>query len=231
MGVSYSRMDRFRNYPFGFMPNDNFYPSAPPPSAPPAPETKPTTESAVNLRMDDGEWNRTLFPTEKSRILFQVFEKMQPCINKCIFSRFGNVNEMLLNYCYVYDEVHCIIVKNMKTTGYPPSVFSAAVHQYVMHRNLNKDPTWRVLSGVFEYTAMEIAAEISLKAKEVKKNENEAAKTISWWLWNRGADDSSMHPHEMIKETHAKVHSSHDKLEELDDKLQKRIDQIRTMKG
>ena len=196
-----------------------------------SPSAPPQRASFVK---DDAEWNRTLFPTDKAAMLFKVFEMMQPCINKCIFNRFGSVNEMMLNYCYVYEEVHCIIAKNIKRTGYPPSVFSAAIHQYVMHQGLNKDPTWRILCGVFEYTAMEMSAQLSalkaqreMKEREVKtKPEGEAAAMFQEWLRHF----SGRHPHEMIQETHEKVHASHDKLEEMDRKLQQLIEQMQSMK-
>lgn len=198
-----------------------------------------STQNAVapnaNPMNDDREWNRTMFSDEKARILFQMFERMRGCINRCIFSRYGSVNEMLISYKLVYEEVNNIITKNMRDTNYPPSVFSAAVHQHVMHNNLNKDPTWRVLSGVFEYTAMEIAAEIEARRVKDKPDANEAAndaandaeKTISWWLWHKTGD--SKHPQDVMRETHEKVHASHDKLVELDNKLQIILNQIQNM--
>lgn len=183
---------------------------------------------------DDTEWNRTMFSAEKAQLLLRVFEMMQPCINKCIFSRFGNVNEMMLNYCYVYDEVHCIIAKNMKKTGYPPSVFSAAIHQYVMHKGFNKDPTWRILSGVFEYTAMEIAAQLSAtsalkaqkEAKERKVSPDDHAALLEWLRSISGKKQ----PHEMIAETHGKVHATHEKLEAMERNLELILNQIKNMK-
>ena len=217
-------------YRFRYDPTSGFVPIPMEDSSPAQNVT--TTETKTDYMKDDKEWNRTLFPVPKAQILFHVFDMMKGCINKCIFCKFGNVNEMLLNYNYVYDEVHCIIVKNMRATGYPPSVFSAAVHQHVMHNNFNRDPTWRVVSGVFEYTAMEIAAEIEAsKAKEIRKavNANDAAKTIYSWLWNGTGREDSKHPHDMIKETHEKVHATHDKLEELDNKLQKLFNIIQEM--
>ena len=188
--------------------------------------------ATVTLNQDE-EWNRTLFPQEKANKLFEIFEAMRPCIQKCMLQRYANAREMAMNYCALYDQCHAIIWKNMKNkfSGYPPSVFSAAVHTYVMHQGYYIDPKWRVICAVFEYTSMEISALIkerdtTASSETEHQKAAKAAAVIHHWLWPAWGHGTGGFPHDMIRETHErvnetheKVHSSHEKLEEVLERL------------
>ena len=188
----------------------------------------------------DGEWNRRLFDTEKSAKLSKLFEDMLPCIKKCMLYQFGTPQEMASNYCRLYSNCLCIIMKHMRQNpDMPPSAFSAAVHSQVMQRNWHVDARWRVVCAVFEYTCMEIAGILKqredeqaavkevLHGREASNDEdtktNQAARIVYSWL----------HPdehHRIISETHLKVHDTHSKVDELMQKidaLQKMIEKKR----
>ncbi len=183
------------------------------------------SQFAENFIDEDSKWNRTLFDEEKARILMELFQKMQPCIKKCILDKYSRPEEMACDYCRVYLECRHIIMKNMKEYNYPPSMFSAAVHTYIMHQGLNSNPMWRIICAVFEYTSMEISAMLGAQQKkqvvEQQRDVNNAARVVTHWLWPPGwtGPDGAKHPHDIMNETHTTVHASHSKLQSIEERL------------
>lgn len=172
----------------------------------------------------DKKWDRTLFSQDESFKLMQIFDAMRPCINKCMLARYGSLNEMIPDYCVLHNECKNLILQQMqgKYSGCSPSLFSAAVHQYVIHQGLYSNPIWRVISAVFEYTSMELLAMQKQQSQPQTQPIMHPQHGWSWpvWNWNHSSNYSLYrHPHEIIRETHEKVHESHDKLHELEDKL------------
>ena len=136
----------------------------------------------------DKDWNRELFSTEKATVLMQIFEEIKPCILKCIFNQYGTTKyEMLQNYCYIYRECRHVIIQHIKSgafQGYPPSAFSSAVHQYVVHSGLYNDFKWRVVSAFFEYAALNLTDEIKgLGGGQPESPERRHRPTAWGWLW------------------------------------------------
>ena len=194
----------------------------------------------------DKDWNRELFSTEKATVLMQIFEEIKPCILKCIFNQYGTTKyEMLQNYCYIYRECRHVIIQHIKSgafQGYPPSAFSSAVHQYVVHNGLYSEFKWRVVSAFFEYAALNLTDEIGGRRPE--KHQETAAKKIWWHLWDSHEErypevkksveqaqreqkaaamvsfwkfpsNRSVDPAEAVMQVHETVHASNDKLDEV----------------
>ncbi len=154
----------------------------------------------------------------------QIFEAMRPCINKCMLGRYGSLNEMIPDYCVLHNECKNLISKLMKEkfSDCSPSMFSDAVHQYVMQQNLYSNPIWRVISAVFEYTCMELLAMQKQQSQPQMQPIMHPQHGWSWpvWGWNHSSNyNLERHPHEIMQETHETVHESHAKLHELEDKL------------
>ena len=116
----------------------------------------------------------------------QIFMKIHPCIEKCIFTQYGTTKyEMLQNYYYIYHQCRCIIIRHIQGgLKYPPSAFSAAVHQYVVHNRLYKEFKWRVVSAFFEYAALQLTDEIYREGERpTEEHHKRAVWTIVKWLW------------------------------------------------
>ena len=184
-----------------------------------------------NLILEDTKWNRTLFEEEKARYLLQVFQQIEPCIKKCIISKYSCAEEMACDYCRVYLECRHIIMKNMKQYNYPPSMFSAAVHSYIMHHGLNSQPMWRIICAVFDYTSMEISAMLSAQQErqrqQIQQQGGVNATSVAHWSWPSVWPAEAKNPHEYMHETHETVHKSHAKLENIEDRL---TELLRTLK-
>jgi hypothetical protein len=134
----------------------------------------------------DTDWNRELVPVDKAAVLMKIFMKIHPCIEKCIFTEYGTTKyEMLQNYYYIYHQCRCIIIRHIQGgLKYPPSAFSAAVHQYVVHNRLYKEFKWRVVSAFFEYAALQLTDEIYREGERpTEEHHKRAVWTIVKWLW------------------------------------------------
>jgi hypothetical protein len=189
-----------------------------------------------NLIVDDTKWNRTLFEDEKARNLLQLYLQIEPCIKKCIISKYSCAEEMACDYCRVYLECRHIIMKNMKQYNYPPSMFSAAVHSYIMHQGLNSQPMWRIICAVFDYTSMEISAMLSAQQEtqrqqiQQEQGRNVNAIGVTHWGWPAVWPAAAKHPHEIMHETHATVQQSHAKLENIQERLEEVLKAMRQNK-
>ena len=168
--------------------------------------------------------SRVMFPqTAEAAKMMTLFLAMKPCIEKCMISRFGTVEEMAMHYPILHEECTSIILKNMQSDPTcTPGMCSSAVHSYVMHQNLYCNALWRVVSALFEYTSMELEAAITVrKQAEASQSSAHISPHNAWAWWGGGRADDKMHPHEFIQQTHATVHESQQRLEQLEDKIDK----------
>jgi hypothetical protein len=136
--------------------------------------------------VDDKAFSGEFFSIDKSTVLMQIFNKIQPCIEHCIFTQYGTTKyEMLENYYYIYEKCRSIIIRSIQMgLNYPPSAFSAAVHQHVVHNRLYKDFKWCVVSAFFEYAAMQMTGDIyQTREKPTEEQHKRAVWDIVTWLW------------------------------------------------
>ena len=172
---------------------------------------------------DDNDWNQTLFVGQKSLQLLNLFEAMSPCIKRCILSRFSTVEDMLPQACLLYRQCQQIIMKNLENfPTLPPSMFSAAVHQHVMHNGLYTDGKWRVICCLFEYITMEMCAAIK-QQQAAQQQHNYGWQEAKNWVFGGISPHPlvaiSPHPHAIMHQTNQTVHKTHDKMEELEYKI------------
>jgi hypothetical protein len=170
---------------------------------------------------DDNDWNQTLFVGQKSFQLQKLFEAMNPCIQSCILSKFGSVTEMLPQACLLYRLCQKIILKNLENfPNLPPSMFSAAVHQHVMHQGLYADERWRVICCLFEYITMEMCAAIKQQQPQQHNYGWQEAKN---WVFGGISPHPLVailpRPHAIMHQTNQTVQKTHDDLQEMHDKL------------
>jgi len=181
---------------------------------------------------------------KKARILLKIWEEMEPCVKRCILARLDVRGPMLLqNYQVIHEECHNIVMKNLrKFESVPPCAFSEAVHSYLMRDfKLYNNKTWRVISAFFEYTCMEITAELALAggkaAAGTSQSESPAANGSGYglWGWSKTASPSSpgwnddgqhgnaypMDPKQAVMQVHGKVHETHENTEDILKKLEK----------
>lgn len=149
---------------------------------------------------------------------------MNPCIKSCILSKFGSVTEMLPQACLLYRLCQKIILKNLENfPTLPPSMFSAAVHQHVMHQGLYADGRWRVICCLFEYITMEMCAAIKQQQAAQQAAQQQQAAQHNYYGWQEAKNwvihGIQPHPHAIMHQTNQTVHKTHDKMEELEEKI------------